>query len=339
MRLKIGLNILLFWVVSTSLNAQNNLHYSQFYNAPMFLNPALTGQLGEDLFRLNAHARNQWSGLTGADGKFLYETRSAGVDISLFKRKFGFGLYAMQDVAGGGIFQTLQVMPTLSYSFIMGDNILTFGGQGLYNTTQVDLLDPRWGTGGTQLYEPKSSYFDFNAGVHFKWDLYYLTANLGLAASNLIQAKQRFIGTSSQGVRVPMTFKAHCNLDFDMSERFKLLPGFITYFEALSTNIVTGTNFSYKILKGGTYGNSVIMGVWVRTNDGNMESIIPKFGMKMNKLQVMASYDMHTSISKGGNSPYLDGMLNSLEISIIFTGKPKVAPPMLEDDFILNPRY
>jgi len=340
MRKKFYWNLIIIWGWSISmLHSQNNLHYSQFYNAPMFLNPALTGQIGEDLFRLNAHARNQWSGLSGADGKFLYETRSGGVDLSLFKKRFGVGVYILQDVAGGGIFSTIQGNLAFSYSFIMGDNTLSFGAQGLYNTTQLNPSVPRWGNISGPFLESSTSYMDCNFGANFKWDLYFLTANLGLAANNLLEAPQRFTKTGAQGLQVPRSYKAYALLDFDMTERMKLLPGFYGSFQAVSTNLVMGSNFSYKILKGGTYGNSLILGLWLRTNDGNLESVIPTFGMKMNKLQVMMSYDAHVSISKGGNSKYLDGITNSLEISIIFTGKPKVAPPMLEDDFILNPRY
>lgn len=305
----------------------------------MFLNPALTGQIGEDLFRLNAHARNQWAGLSGADGKFLYETRSGGIDFSILKKRLGVGLFVMLDDAGAGIFKTTQIMPTLSYSFIMGDNILSFGAQGLYNMTSINPNDPRWGIGGAQPLESNRSYFDVNFGTNFKWNLYFLEANFGLAANNLLQAPQTFTSTGLTGLGVPRSYKAYTTLDFDMTERMKFLPGFYGSFQAVSTNLLMGTNFSYKLLKGGTYGNSILLGLWLRTNDGNMESVIPKFGLKMNKLQVMLSYDAHVSLSKGGNSRYLDGIANSLEISIIFTGKPKVAPPLLEDDFILNPRY
>jgi hypothetical protein len=49
MRKKFYWSLIIIWGWSISmLHSQNNLHYSQFYNAPMFLNPALTGQIGED---------------------------------------------------------------------------------------------------------------------------------------------------------------------------------------------------------------------------------------------------------------------------------------------------
>lgn len=312
----------------------------------MFLNPALTGQIGEDLFRLNAHARSQWQAYTGMiEGKALYETQSFGADLSLLKKRLGIGLYVLKDNAGGGIFETYQFLPTLSYSFIMGDNALTFGAQPMINISQFNIS--RVGPPGARFpvvgqdFNPTSTYFDGNAGINYRWNLYYLEANIGAAVTNLIEAPQRFLSNTggNLGVKVPRSYKLYTNIDFDMTERMKMLPGFYGSFQAVSTNFLMGTNFSYKILKGGTYGNSLILGVWMRTNDGNLESVIPKFGMKMNKLQVMMSYDAHLPISKGGNSRYLDGISNSLEISLIFTGKPKVAPPLFEDDFILNPRY
>jgi hypothetical protein len=53
----------------------------------------------------------------------------------------------------------------------------------------------------------------------------------------------------------------------------------------------------------------------------------------------MFSYDYNLSFSKGGNSNYLAGRSNTFELSIVFLGKPNIKPPLLEDNFILNPRF
>lgn len=318
---------------SLQLGAQNNLHYSQYYNAPMFTNPALTGQIGEDLFRLNAHTRTQHTDFAGG----LYKTSSGGIDVSLFNKRFGAGVYMNIDDAGNGTFKTIQFLPTLSYSFFMGDNTLTFGAQYLFNSSALNLDDPKWPQ-MPQYFQANSSYSDFNAGANFKLDLYYIVANIGVAANNLIQAKQKF-GTGTQGIKVPMTFKFYTNVDFDMTDKLKLHPGILGMYEANSTNFVVGSNLSLKLIEGGTNGNSLIFGLWGRTNAGNLQALIPKFGMKMNKLLIMSSYDLNVAMSKAGYSDYFQGFTNTFEISIIFTGKPKIVPPLLEDDFILNPRY
>lgn len=332
--------IVLLWGLGTQESfSQNNIHYSQFYNSPVYLNPAMTGQIGEDLFRLNAHVRQQWFSTLGDNA--IYETRFGAADISLFKNRLGLGLGLLNDVAGGGIFNTIQILPSLSYSFVMGDNALTFGFQPLINLTQFDESKIVGGVrppGSPINSTDNSTYFDLNSGVNFKWDLYYLRANIGAAFSNLMESKQKFISTT-QGTPVPRTYKAYFLVDFDVSERVKFQPGGYGSVQANSTNMLFGTNLSAQLLNGGTYGNNLILGVWFRTNDGNLEAFIPKAGLRMNKLQIMASYDAHMAVSKSGNSNYINGISNSLEISIIFTGKPKVVPPLLEDDFILNPRY
>jgi type IX secretion system PorP/SprF family membrane protein len=323
---------------SMQLGAQNNLHYSQYYNAPLFTNPANCGQIGEDLFRLNLHTRMQYFGGTNFQ-ESLYKTTSGGIDVSLFNKKLGLGLYFNSDDAGNGIFKTIQILPTLSYSFNMGDNVLTFGAQYLFNNSSLNLNDPRWPQ-MPQNFQANSSYSDFNTGANFKLDLYYIVANIGVAANNLVRAKQKF-GTSSasQGIQVPMTFKAYTNIDYDMTDKLKLHPGVLAMYQANSTNFVVGSNLSYKLFEGGTNGKSLVFGLWARTNNGNLQSIIPGFGTRVNKMLIMTTYDMNIAMSKAGSSDYFQGLTNTFEISIIFTGKPKITPPLLEDDFILNPRY
>ena len=51
--------------------------YSQFYNAPIYLNPALTGQFEGDI-RFNALYRNQWTGLAS---DFSYMSASADLNL------------------------------------------------------------------------------------------------------------------------------------------------------------------------------------------------------------------------------------------------------------------
>jgi hypothetical protein len=68
-----------------SAGAQDHI-YSQFYNAPLYLNPALTGQFEGDI-RMNMIYRNQWSGLSG-DLSYL----SASVDLNIPHFGGGVGL-------------------------------------------------------------------------------------------------------------------------------------------------------------------------------------------------------------------------------------------------------
>ncbi|MBN7811515.1 type IX secretion system membrane protein PorP/SprF [Algoriphagus sp. H41] len=79
--------ILLFWILfglAYSVSAQD-FHYSQFYAAPLYLNPALTGST--ELSRVGVNYRKQWPGL---DQDF--NAYSAYFDHYSYDLKSGFGL-------------------------------------------------------------------------------------------------------------------------------------------------------------------------------------------------------------------------------------------------------
>ncbi|RZK89439.1 MAG: type IX secretion system membrane protein PorP/SprF, partial [Pedobacter sp.] len=115
--------VLLLLILPIITMAQDNI-YSQFYNAPIYLNPALTGQFEGDI-RVNALYRNQWTGLSG-DFSYL----SASADLNLQKLNSGVGLIFNRSSEGTAYLQKNNI--ALSYSYIIGgeDFTLSFGLQG-----------------------------------------------------------------------------------------------------------------------------------------------------------------------------------------------------------------
>ncbi|MBC7388316.1 MAG: PorP/SprF family type IX secretion system membrane protein, partial [Opitutaceae bacterium] len=95
-----------------SVNAQD-FHFSQFYNSPLTLNPALTGRIRED-FRVGIIHRNQWKAINSA-----YVTSAVFADINFIKNPFkldmwGVGLVAMNDEIGDGMFSNQNIGLSLS---------------------------------------------------------------------------------------------------------------------------------------------------------------------------------------------------------------------------------
>ncbi|MGB0425032.1 MAG: type IX secretion system membrane protein PorP/SprF, partial [Flavobacteriales bacterium] len=76
----------------SSLFAQDG-HFSQFYNAPMFVNASLTG-LEQDQLRLTNNYRSQWNSITP------YTTIQFGLDKG--NDKWGYGLNWNKNSAGKG---------------------------------------------------------------------------------------------------------------------------------------------------------------------------------------------------------------------------------------------
>src|SRR5688572_31384052 len=87
-------------LVVVGLSAQD-VHFSQWSNTPLIINPAMTGVFDGKL-RFSNDYRSQWAGLTKA-----YITKHASLDLPLgrsyYKKEyFGIGIVVMQDEAGSG---------------------------------------------------------------------------------------------------------------------------------------------------------------------------------------------------------------------------------------------
>ena len=90
--------IILFLIQFVCVPAQD-LHFTQFYNAPLKLNPANAGAFKGDL-RVISNYRNQWSSIQSP-----FKTFAFSIDLPVFKYKWknsylGLGLDVVNDRAG-----------------------------------------------------------------------------------------------------------------------------------------------------------------------------------------------------------------------------------------------
>src|SRR5690606_34966269 len=97
-----------------------DIHFSQFYNSPLTLNPALTGK-APATYRIIFNYRNQWFG--PVNGKTSFSTLAASVDIPVrFKSKdiLGAGLYFVNDRSGSAKLKNITFMFSLAYNKALG---------------------------------------------------------------------------------------------------------------------------------------------------------------------------------------------------------------------------
>lgn len=106
---------------------------SQFYAAPMYLNPALTGNTYQD--RIGLNYRIQWPGI--APG---FETYAMGYDHNNAKAHSGYGLMVMHDRAGTNNLSFTHVGGSYSYEArINHAHAVRFGIRLGYTVRQTDL--------------------------------------------------------------------------------------------------------------------------------------------------------------------------------------------------------
>ena len=115
-----------------------NVHLSQFHQAPLLVNPALTGVFNGDQ-RAILNYRNQWASVADP-----FTTYAFSYDMSLFKEKgknkyLGGGIYFFRDVAGDTKYSTTSANLSLSSIITLdGGHDLSVGLQGGFAQKSID---------------------------------------------------------------------------------------------------------------------------------------------------------------------------------------------------------
>ena len=100
---------LLFALLSLSQKAiAQDMHYTQFYASPVYLNPAMTGL--NVCSRVTLTYRNQWPGISRAFNSYMLSS-----DHFIPDAKLGVGMLMAHDEAGTGNLMTTIISPSLAY--------------------------------------------------------------------------------------------------------------------------------------------------------------------------------------------------------------------------------
>ena len=116
--------------VVTTVTAQD-IHFSQYYSAPLTINPALTGGFAGD-YRAGVNYRTQWGTVT-----VPYQTFDIFGDMNLGRRLFArnfwsIGLNVISDRAGDGGLSVTKILGSGAYHILLDAgkrNDLSFGAQ------------------------------------------------------------------------------------------------------------------------------------------------------------------------------------------------------------------
>ncbi len=188
--------------------------YSQFYAAPLYLNPAFAGSTSQARFGINY--RNQWPAI---DANFT--TISAFFDTYIEDKNSGVGVMLTRDREGILGLQSISLAAQYSYNLSLTDGLsfrpgvqvalyqrsvnfdkLTFGDQ--FDPATGDVINP---TSAEALGGGNKFFPDLSFGGLF----YTPRAWLGVAAHHITQPNQSLVGEES---RLPMKISAHTGIKF-----------------------------------------------------------------------------------------------------------------------------
>lgn len=318
----IGLFIVLFCFAA--ITKAQDLHFSQYFNAPLLVNPANTGFEPDYDYRLGVNYRDQWPSLGNP-----YKTMSAWGDAQLFGSRFengwvGIGGALYKDVAGGGSLTTERANFSIAYHQVLGYNSLLSGGMGFGMVNKrVDIskltFDNQWtgqffdGTISSNEPFAYSSiyYFDLQLGVNYAYfasDNVYLEAGVG--AMHLNRPKESFYSSNTAADELSPRYTAFLNSRIKIQNLWIVNPNIYVSKMGTAYETVVGVNAN-RNLSGDGGASQLILGLYYR----NKDAIIPMVGFQLNDVKVIMSYD--ATVSSLGT---YNGAKGAYELSLVMNG-------------------
>lgn len=293
--------------------AGQDYQYTQFYAAPVNLNPAFTGNTTQS--RVVMNYRNQWTAVPGA-----FVTYNLSYEHFVPKIKSGIGVVMNHDRAGSGNLGYTSVMGLYSYEFQINYDLyvrpgISFGKS--FRTLDYDRL-----VFGDQLVRPDgsstietfqdigSSFFDVGAGGLIYSHNYWL----GVSAAHINKPNESLRG---QEALVPIKFSAHGGYRNMFKTKTKsgglqsVLTAFNYRMQEDFDQLDLGLYYEY---------SPVVFGLWyrglpgIKKNDNpivNHDAIALLFGYEIRKLKFGYSYDITIS-------PLISNTAGSHEVSLIY---------------------
>ena len=301
-----------------------SMHFTQYYNAPLLLNPANTALLPGDDFRFGMNYRNQWAAVP-----VPYNTFSAYADCKIGGNRentnhnnwLGIGLAFFNDKAGDGNLSLTQVQGSLAYHLQLSQfTMVSFGlsGATVQRSVNYDNLtfDTQWDgytfnthlANGEKVGIIKTSYYTIAAGGNFSWfpneNVY---VKLGGGALNINTPNETFYKSTN-----PVGLRPVGSLDVSYHIAPAVIANPSAYYttQNAASELVFGSNVRILLTDHNATPTELILGMYDRLGD----ALIGLVGIKMGAVQFEASYDLTTSALTPYNASY-----GAMEFSLIYS--------------------
>lgn len=289
--------LLIFGALITCWVCAQDPAFSQYYSAPLFLNPAFAGSTPS--YRFISNYRNQWPGV-GAG----FKTAAFSFDMMLPELRSGVGVLFMSDQAGTASLKSNVMNLLYSYkistksgwvispglSFGLGRRSIDFNKLLFYD--QLNLDGTQTPSGIIFTPDPKT-YFDFGAGML----IYNSKMWIGGSANHLNEPNRSIVDGVTQ---LPLKWSIHGGMSFrikNLGMRGRtavLLPSFNYKSQGRFDQLDIGT---YLMIE------PVVFGLWYRgipihqdvADNVSQDAVMANLGFKLSKFDIMYSYDITVS--------------------------------------------
>ncbi|MCL2132137.1 MAG: PorP/SprF family type IX secretion system membrane protein [Lentimicrobiaceae bacterium] len=293
-----------------------DVHFSQYYANPVYLNPAYAGTY--ICPRLVTNFRLQWPQNSGK-----YTSYSASYDQHFDKLSGGIGVLFLGDrAAESGQITTHSVGLIYSFNAVLSKRkkaSMRLAVQATYQQKRLDfnkltfedMIDPKYGfvyRTAEKLPTHTKGVFDFSTGIVFYSEHFYG----GLAVNHFTQPKESFYDVNDKETRLPMKITANFGAVLDIKQGVKtekslgdmsLSPNIIFQYQNRFTDGAVYSTINY-----GMYWTfyPMAIGAWFRQGFRNADAAIFLVGLEQEHFKVGYSYDF-TIPSKDNNKPSTGG--------------------------------
>jgi len=282
-----------------------DIHFSQFFEAPLLRNPSLAGIFTGD-YRVQTVFRDQWNSFTNA-----YRTGSLNGEYKMPVGKgsdfLTVGLQVLYDKAGSAALTTTELLPALNYHKSLSDDhpmYLSLGFMGGLVEKRIDMSKVTTNSqyNGTA-FDPALPDGELLVNPTIR----YLDGSLGLSFNTVFgqdKANSLFFGAAMHHVNRPKNsfYKSTIELDpkYVFSGGMKLTINEFAFFtvqadhtrQGSAAETIGGALYSYKLGDDPQNSNYILsFGGFLRWKD----ALIPVLKLEMNALAVSLSYDANVS--------------------------------------------
>lgn len=291
---------MIFFAVCSAAQAQDP-EFSQYYAAPLYLNPAFAGTSVDH--RFIANYRNQWPNISQA-----FQTYAFSYDYNLDQYNSGLGFMIMADKAGSANLKSTQFNFQYSYKVKLSDKFILSSGLNFgVGSRNIDFnklifyqqLD--FAQSSDNLPPPPShlslqgqTYFDFGGGLL----MYSRKVWLGFSMAHLNRPNRSLLDNESEipvktsvhgGVRVPLYQGV-----FKRDRTASIAPSFVYKQQGNFDQLDLGTYFFYE---------PVVLGLWYRgipiqqnvKDNVSHDAVVVVLGFQLETVELSYSYDVTVS--------------------------------------------
>lgn len=276
-------------------------HFSQYYAAPTYLNPAFAGTGTEH--RFIANYRNQWPSITNG-----FVTYAFSYDFHMSDLKSGIGILATVDKAGSAGLKSSSIGLLYSYKIQLANKwIITPGLYFGYGHRDIDFNNlvfgdqlefQRDGQAPSQDLQTNllgsAQYFDFGTGILLYNKMFWA----GFSASHINEPNRSLVEDEAEipvktslhaGFRVPLYSGV-----FKKQRTSSIAPSFVYQKQGEFDQLDIGLHFLYE---------PVMIGFWYRgipvqqnvKDNVSQDAMVLILGMRFDKMEIGYSYDFTVS--------------------------------------------